>query len=129
LFETSVVAGFAIVSILLAALGTYAVISYSIAQRVAEVGIRMALGATDRDILKIFTLQGALPAIVGAALGIIFGFSVARVSARLFYGIGPNDLISYAVSLFTVVAAAIAASYFPARRAALLDPSRTLRYE
>jgi predicted permease len=129
IFETSVVAAFAAVAILLAALGTYAVISYSIAQRIAEVGIRVALGATDRDILTAFTLQGAIPAVAGAALGIVLGFWAARVSARLFYEIGPNDLASYAVSLFTVVVAAVAASYFPARRAALMDPSRTLRYE
>jgi putative ABC transport system permease protein len=128
-FETSLVGAFAVVAILLAGLGTYAVISYSVAQRVPEVGIRMALGATHTDILKVFALQGATPAVVGAASGIFLGFGVARVSATLLYGIGPHDPVSYAASAVVVITIAIAASYFPARRAALLDPSRALRYE
>ncbi len=128
-FETSLVGAFAAFAILLAALGTYAVISYSIARRVAEIGIRVALGATNRNIVGNFTSQGAMPAILGAGFGIFLGFCVASISAKLLYGVGPNDLMTYAAVLLILVLVAIAASYFPARRAALLDPSRALRYE
>jgi ABC-type antimicrobial peptide transport system permease subunit len=128
-FETSLVGALASIAILMAAEGTYALISYSVSQRIAEIGIRMALGATDSNILKNFTLEGALPAIFGCLLGLVLAFGVTRVSTTLLYGIGPHDLISYAVPALILVAVAFMASYVPARRAALLDPSRALRYE
>jgi putative ABC transport system permease protein len=129
LVGTSLVGAFAAVAILLAAQGTYALISYSVSRRVAEIGIRMALGATDRSILKKFTVHGAMPAIWGATLGVILGFGAGRISATLLYGISPNDAISYAAAGFILIAVAFTASYFAARRAALLDPSHALRYE
>ena len=129
IFETSLVGGFAAIAILLAAVGTYAVISYSVTQRVTEIGIRMALGATDKDILKDFTLQGALPAILGAELGLILGYGVAKASAVILYKVSPTDIVSYAGAVIILVITAVLASYFPARRAALLDPARALRYE
>lgn len=128
-FETSLVGIFAAIAILLAAVGTYAVISYSIAQRIPEIGIRMALGATHADILKNFMLEGAMPAIMGTELGLILGFGVAKASAMLLYGVSPNDVSTYAATVLILLVVAVAASYFPARRASLLDPSRALRYE
>lgn len=129
MFGTSLVGAFAGIAILLAAQGTYALISYSVSQRAAEIGIRMALGATDKNILRNVALQGAAPAVLGAALGLLLGFAVARVSATLLYEVAPDDFITYAAAAFVLIAIALAASYFPARRAALLDPSRALRYE
>ena len=128
-FEASLVTAFAFVAVLLAALGTYAVISYSIAQRLAEIGIRMALGATNWNILKTFTIQGALPAVVGTAVGIVFGFAVARIFENLLYGVRPGDIASYISAVLVLVFVAVAASWIPARRAASIDPSRALRYE
>ena len=128
-FETSLVGGFALVALLLAAVGTYAVVSYSAAQRAPEIGIRMALGATDQDVLKSFILQGSAPAILGAALGTFFGFGVAKVSATLLYGVSPYDIAPYVVTIVILTLVAIAASYIPARRAASIDPSRALRCE
>jgi putative ABC transport system permease protein len=128
-FETSLVSCFGAVAILLAALGSYAVVSYSIGQRVPEIGIRMALGATHADILKNYTRQGCMPALVGAGIGILAALWLARLAANLLYGIGPNDAVSYCAAAAIIVLAAVLASYVPARRAALLDPSRALRYE
>ncbi len=128
-FETSLVSGFAGIAVLLATFGTYAVVSYSISQRVAEIGIRMALGATSLDVLKDFVIQGAAPAILGAAVGIVLAIGAAKISARLLYGIAPEDPLSFAAALLLLVIVAIVASYIPARRAALLDPSKTLRNE
>jgi putative ABC transport system permease protein len=126
---TSLVGAFAAIAILLAAQGTYALISYSVSQRAAEIGIRMALGATEKNILENFTLQGAMPAILGSVLGVVLGFGVAVLGATLLYGVGPTDFMSYAAAALILMAVAFAASYLPARRAALLDPSRALRYE
>lgn len=126
---TSLISAFAAIAILLAAQGTYALISYSVSQRAGEIGIRMALGATDTHILTNVALHGAMPAILGATLGLLLGLAAARVSGALLYGIAPDDFVSYAAAALALVAIALAASYFPARRAALLDPSRALRYE
>jgi putative ABC transport system permease protein len=128
-FETSLVGAFAGIAILLAALGTYAVISYSIAQRIPEIGIRMALGATRANILNNFILEGAMPAVMGTELGLILGFGVAKASASLLYGVTPSDVFSYAATVLILLTVAFLASYFPARRASSLEPSRALRYE
>ena len=128
-FETFLVSSFAAVAILLAAVGSYAVVSYAVTQRFSEIGIRKALGATDTNILKSFTLQGSIPAILGTCLGILLGFWAGRLSARLLYGIGPYDALSYCAAAAVIIFVAVAASYLPARRAASLDPSRALRYE
>jgi ABC-type antimicrobial peptide transport system permease subunit len=128
-FETSLVSSFAAVAILLAAVGSYAVVSYAVTQRFSEIGIRMALGATNTSILKSFTLQGCIPAILGTCLGILLGFWAGRLSARLLYGIGPYDALSYCGAAIVLMFVAVAANYLLARRAASLDPWRALRYE
>jgi putative ABC transport system permease protein len=128
-FETTLVSSFAAIALLLAAIGSYALVSYAVTQRFAEIGIRIALGATDKNILKSFTLQGSVPAILGTCLGILLGFWAGRLSARLLYGIGPYDTLSYCGAAVLIIFVAAAASYLPARRAASLDPSRALRYE
>ncbi len=128
-FETSIVLAFAMVAVLLAALGTYAVIAYSVAQRASEVGLRMALGASYADILRKFTLQGAVPAILGAVVGVLIGFAIAKLSASLLYGIRPDDAVSFVGAAVILICVALIASWIPARRAASLDPWRALRYE
>jgi putative ABC transport system permease protein len=128
-FGTGLVAAFALLAVFLAAQGTYAVISFTVSQRAPEIGTRMALGATDRQILREFTLKGALPVIWGSVLGLSAGLVSARVGATLLYGVSPHDLLSYVAAVLILIAVAIVASYFPARRAALLEPSNALRYE
>jgi putative ABC transport system permease protein len=128
-FETSLVSSFAAIAILLASIGSYAVVSSSISQRMPEIGIRMALGATGKDVLTKFTLQGSLPAILGAAVGILAALGTSRFSASLLYGIGATDAFSYFAAALVILASAIGASYSSARRAASLNPSRALRYE
>jgi putative ABC transport system permease protein len=128
-FETSLVTCFAVVAMLLAAIGCYAVVSYSVTQRFAEIGIRMALGASRGHILRNFTLNGAIPALIGVTIGVSFAFWIARLSASLLYGVSPHDAFSYCAAVAVVVLSAVIASLLPARRASVLDPSRALRYE
>jgi ABC-type antimicrobial peptide transport system permease subunit len=89
----------------------------------------MALGATDRDVLKRFIFQGSAPAILGAAVGAFAGFGVAKASATLLYGVSPYNTTAYAATIAILALVAIAASYIPARRAASINPASALRCE
>lgn len=128
-FQTSLVSGFAVIAIVLACIGIYAVVAYSVSQRTAELGIRMALGAERGQILHVVVRQGATPAIFGALAGALCSVAISRVVAQLLYGIEATDTITYLLVIGLFFAIALLASYLPARRAAGLDPSRALRYE
>ncbi len=120
---------FAALAITLAAIGTYGVISYSVSQRMHEFGMRMALGAGRRDVLRLVLAQGALLAFAGVALGGVGALALARVLRSLIYGVGPADPLTFAAVAALVMAVAVLACYVPARRATGADPMVALRYE
>jgi putative ABC transport system permease protein len=128
-FNMLLIAVLAGIALVLAAIGVYGVISYSVAQRTREIGIRMALGASAGSVVKLIVSEGMLLAGSGIALGVLAAFGVTRIMASLLYGIGATDPVTF-VSLALVLAAiAFLASYIPARRATKVDPVVALRAE
>ncbi|HEV2379671.1 MAG TPA: ABC transporter permease [Terriglobia bacterium] len=120
---------FAGLALILAVLGTYGVISYSVGQRTREIGVRMALGAQPGDVLKLILLQGALLALVGSAIGLIAAFGLTRLMSSLLYGVGSSDPATFTIVLVLLTVAALAATYWPARAATRMAPTAALRHE
>jgi putative ABC transport system permease protein len=120
---------FAGIALLLAGIGIYGVVSCSTSRRAKEIGLRMALGATPRDIVRWILGQALLLAIAGMALGLVGYFALSRVLASLLYGAGANDGWSLSLAVLTLGAIALVASYIPARRAVRGDPAAALRSE
>jgi putative ABC transport system permease protein len=120
---------FAALALLLATIGLYGVISYSVAQRSHEFGIRMALGAGKNNILSLIVAQGFRLAMVGIIIGMAGAFSLSRVLTSLLFGITPNDPITFGAVAILLVGVALLACYIPARRATKVDPMVALRYE
>jgi len=111
----------------LAAVGVYGVVSYAVAQRTREIGVRMALGAQRSSVLRLVLAQGLRLTLVGVALGLIGSLAGARLLQSLLFGVGVHDLVTFAgVPIFLALVAAIAC-YLPARRAASVDPAIALR--
>jgi putative ABC transport system permease protein len=120
---------FASIAVLLAAIGIYGVIAYSVTQRTREIGIRIALGARPGQMLGMILRQSFALVLIGVAVGLLGSFAASRVMATLLYGIGLYDLSTYLVVILLLGGAALVASYFPARRAMKVDPIVALRYE
>ncbi len=120
-------AGFAGVALLLAAIGLYGVISYGVAQRRGEIGVRVALGADRGSILGLIVRQGMLLTAVGLALGLAGAFALTRVLRSLLFGVGAADPVTFVAVPLVLAAAALLASYLPANRAARTDPAVALR--
>jgi putative ABC transport system permease protein len=128
-FETFLVGTFGALAFLLTAVGLYGVISYTVAQRTREMGIRLALGADRAAILGMIVKNGTLLACAGALLGLAAAFLLTRLMASLLFGVGPTDPLTFLCAPVGLIAVAILASYIPARRAAKVDPMVALRYE
>jgi putative ABC transport system permease protein len=112
-----------------AAVGLYGLIAYSVAQRTQEFGIRLALGAQPGDIARLVMREGLLAALAGVLFGLAGSFGLTRVMQSLLYDVSATDVETFSVSAVVFLTVAVVASYIPARRAARLDPSDTLRYE
>jgi ABC-type antimicrobial peptide transport system permease subunit len=118
-----------ILGLFLASLGIYGLMSYSVAQRTHELGIRIALGADRSDILKLVLGQGLRISLVGLAVGLAIALAVTRVIAAMLYGVKPTDPATFGGVSVLLTAVALLASYLPARRAAKVEPLEALRYE
>ena len=128
-FNMMLLGVFAGVAMILAAIGIYGVIAYSVTQRTREIGIRMALGAQKAQMLRMVLRQSLILVLIGIGIGFLAALGVTRVMATLLYGVGVNDFSTYAVVVCLLGAAALLASYIPARRAMKVDPMVALRYE
>ena len=120
---------FAILAVMLAAVGIYGVMSYSVRQRTHEMGVRMALGAKRGDVMKLVIWQGLKLTVVGLAIGIGASFWLTKLIARFLYGVSPGDPLTFAVVCAVLVAVSLTASFIPARGATRVNPVVALRYE
>jgi predicted permease len=120
---------FGLVGLLLAAIGIFGVVSFSVVQRTREIGIRMALGAQRADVLKLVVGQGMRLALIGVFVGLLASIAATRVLASLLYGISATDAVTFIVVALLLCLVSLIASYIPARRAMKVDPMVALRYE
>jgi putative ABC transport system permease protein len=128
-FNMTLLVIFASLALLLAAIGIYGLMAYSVQQRTQEIGIRMALGASAQDVRKMVVRQGMALALAGVIIGVAAALGVTRLMASLLYGVTPRDPIAMTSVALLLVGVALAATYLPARRASQMDPVESLRYE
>jgi putative ABC transport system permease protein len=128
-FNLFLLAAFAILALLLAAVGIYGVLSYTVRRRVREIGIRMALGATGSDVLKLVIVDGMKPILIGVGIGLAAALGLSRLIASLIFGVRPTDPLTFSAVALILVAVGILANLLPAYRAIRVEPVRTLRDE
>jgi putative ABC transport system permease protein len=128
-FQLVLTSLFALVALLLSAVGLYGVVSYAVACRTRDIGLRMALGAVKRDVMQWVVLHGMRPVVVGLAAGLGVTMAIARTLRSLLFGITPADPLSIGGVVLVLMLTSGLACYLPARRAAALDPITALRHD
>jgi putative ABC transport system permease protein len=120
---------FAATALVMAAVGIYGVLAYAVSRRTQEIGIRMALGAQTRDVLRLIGREGFVLVLIGIAIGLAGALALTRLMSSLLFGVSPTDAATFAAVPALLAAVALAACYLPARRAARVDPTVALRYD
>jgi putative ABC transport system permease protein len=128
-FEMLLLGVFAAIALVLAAVGIYGVISYSVSRRTREIGIRISLGASRTDVLRMVVRQAIVQALAGAVAGLAGALVVSRLIAKMLYGVQPTDPITFGGVAIVLALAAMLAAFVPARRAARIEPMIALRNE
>jgi putative ABC transport system permease protein len=128
-FEMLLLGIFAVVALVMAAVGIYGVMSYSVSRRTHEIGIRISLGASRNDVFRLVVRQGMVLALVGLAAGIAGALLLSRLMVKVLYGVRPIDPITFAGVTLLLTVVALAANYIPARRAMQVDPIAALRHD
>jgi ABC-type antimicrobial peptide transport system permease subunit len=128
-FVMTLLAAFAALAALLAAIGIYGVVSYLVAQRTHELGLRLALGASRADLLRLVLRQSLYQLLPGIAIGVVAALALTRVMASQLYGVSTTDPLTFAAVTLSLIAVGTLASYVPARRAAAVEPITALRQE
>jgi putative ABC transport system permease protein len=128
-FRTMLVALFALIGLALAAVGIYGVMAYAVSERTYEIGVRLALGATAGDVMRLVFGEAIALAAIGVAVGVVGAIATTRLMAALLFGVTPTDLATFVALAGVLVLTALTASYVPARRAMRVDPMVALRYE
>ncbi len=128
-FNLILIAFFGAVALLLATAGVFGVMAYSVSRRTREIGVRVALGASSRDVLTMILGQGLRTILIGIAVGLLASLAITRALRSLLFGITATDPLTFAAVIILLLAAALLACYVPARRATRVDPMTALRCE
>ena len=128
-FNLMLLGAFAVLALILAAIGIYSVLSYSVRRRVQEIGIRLALGARISDVLRMIVIEGMRPTLLGVTIGIVGALALGQVMSSLVYGVKPTDPLTFLAVAMVLAVVALSATIIPAYRAARVDPMVALRYE